>query len=216
MKHSEMERILRENGFYLKRQSKHPIWTDGFSTFPMPTGSRGSLSYGLSKRILIDIKKAVAARPKKPEPVQNTQEKKEMFNQPKIIADKPVIRPAVTEAKPERRMTDKEIFNIIEPMRKAGHRNSDIAIFLAQQKIRLASGSIVDGPRISKIALANGGIRKKSHRTAAQVAQTIAKEVIEQTERKVKSDFDMIIDIATSNLDDATKRKLTKQLAAAL
>lgn len=60
MRKSELVKLLDENGFYLKRHGKHPIYTDGGTTLPIPSGRR--VDRGLSKAIKLQIEKAVERR----------------------------------------------------------------------------------------------------------------------------------------------------------
>ena len=50
MKTKLIERLLEENGFYLKRANKHRIFSNGYVTIPLPYGS--TISPGLGKAII--------------------------------------------------------------------------------------------------------------------------------------------------------------------
>lgn len=61
-KRNELVKLLESNGFYLKRQTKHAQYFDGYTRITMPTG--GGFDGRLEKMIKLQIRDAVEKRNK--------------------------------------------------------------------------------------------------------------------------------------------------------
>jgi hypothetical protein len=57
----ELIRLLKQNGFYIKRRTKHEQWWDGLTRITMPTGN-GFDGRRLGRMIHLQIENAIKKR----------------------------------------------------------------------------------------------------------------------------------------------------------
>jgi predicted RNA binding protein YcfA (HicA-like mRNA interferase family) len=156
MRQAEFKKKLKQNGFYLLRRGKHPIYSDGLSRIVMPSGGN-TIERRLSKSLEIDLKKAMKRREGATK--ERGEEAMQAFNAPKIVTQEkvsPSVPEPVTQKFETKAISASELYRIIKPMRDQGMKIHEIVTrLIVDGHRRPKSGKPYDPPSISKI-LKNG------------------------------------------------------------
>lgn len=214
--------MLKDNGFWLKRKNgKHPVFTDGISSIPIPTSRKEHK--GRDHNIRKQVERAVALRPTQKEDQVQHVPKSTFANHPKVTAP-PVSNGSAPKDTVQK--TTKEVWEAVKPMRAAGVKYGDIADRLALMGYTTKTGKKYDVPYLSKIALTYGGDdfrtrfpkwKRKKKQGAAQAVEAAPAPERETAPKTAPPShagdaFHTIADIALSNLGDVTKKQLLRTL----